>query len=72
MATSDTVALKGVITLCVYAQQGYAFGCVGCVYVYRWLKNGLFEVLLLENLLLVQSTAHLSSLITKKGAYYAR
>ena len=39
MATSDTVALRGAITLCVYAQQGYAFGCVGCVHVYMWLKK---------------------------------
>ena len=45
-----------VITLCVYAQQGYAFGCVSlCMYVrmYMWPKNWLFLVLPLENLPLV-------------------
>ena len=31
-----------------------------------WSKNWLFEVLLLENLPLVQSTAHLLSLTAKK------
>ena len=47
-----------VITLCTYAQQGYAFGCVGlctyvriCIYICRQ-KNRLFNALLLENLLL--------------------
>ena len=44
-----------VVTLCTYAQQGYAFGHVGlCTYVYVYLltKNTLFSALLLENLLL--------------------
>ena len=35
-------------------------------------KTWLFEVLQLENLSLVQSTAHSSSLTAKKEAYYAR
>ena len=35
-----------------YAQEGYAFGCVGLC-VYMWPKNCLFEVLPLENLSLL-------------------
>ena len=45
-----------VITLYVYAQQGYAFGCVSlCMYVcmYMWQKNWQFRVLPPENLPLV-------------------
>ena len=64
-----------VVTLRVYAQQGYAFGCISlclCIYVYMWPKNWLFEVLPLENLLLVQTTACLSSLTAEKEAYCAR
>ena len=63
-----------VVTLCAYAQQGYAFGCVGlcmCAYICMWQKNWLFEVLPLENLSLVQHTARLLSLTATKGAYYA-
>ena len=37
-----------------------------------WPKNWLFEVLPLENLSMVQSTARSLNLTTKKGAYYAR
>ena len=37
-----------------------------------WPKNWLFEVLPLGNLLLVESTAHSSSLTAKKGAYNVR
>ena len=36
------------------------------IYVYMWQKNWLFEVLPLENLSLMQYTAHLSSLTAKK------
>ena len=50
---------------------GHVSLCV-CVCVYMWQKNWLFEVLPLENLSLVQSTACSSSLTAKKGAYYAR
>ena len=33
--SSITMELHALITLCVYAQQGYVFGCVGlCMYVY--------------------------------------
>ena len=56
-------------TLCVYAQQGYVCLVVSvCVYIciYVAKKTWLFEVLLLENLSLVQSTAHLLSLTAKK------
>ena len=65
-------------------QQGYAFGRIGlciniglvcmyvCMYVCLWPKNWLFEVLPLENLSFVQSTAHSLSLTVKKGVYYAR
>ena len=42
------------------------------MYVYMWPKNWLLEVLPLENLSLVQSTARSSNLTTKKGAYYTR
>ena len=43
------------ITRCTYAQQGYAFGCVGLyvyyVYIYIFVnKNRLFTALLLKNL----------------------
>ena len=56
-------------TLCTYAQQDYVWS--------RWFvyidgQNWLFEVLLLGNLSLVQSTARSSCLTTKKGAYYPR
>ena len=51
--------VRFVITLCVYAQQGYAFGHVGlCTYVgtyvfiYLSTKNRLFSALLPKNLLL--------------------
>ena len=60
----------------MYVQQGYAFWSRWFVYiymyVYMWPKNWLFEVLPLENLSLVQSTARSSSLTAKNGAYYAR
>ena len=45
-----------VVWVCVYVY----------VYIYMWPKNWLFEVLLLENLLLVQSSARSLSLTTKK------
>ena len=62
-----------VVTLCVYAQQGCAFGRVGlCIYEYMWPKNWLFEVLPLKNLSLVQTAACLLSLTAEKEAYYAR
>ena len=38
------------ITLCVYAQQGYVFVCV-CMYIIICSQNWLFEVLPLKNLL---------------------
>ena len=60
--------LSLMITLCMYAQQDYAFGIV-CVYVAKKLA---VEVLPIENLSLVQATARPSSLIAKKRAYYAR
>ena len=62
-------------TLCAYAQQGYAFVALVCVYTCMCIcgqKNWLFEVLPLGNLTLVQSTARSSNLTAKKGAYYAR
>ena len=40
--------------------------------VYMWSKNWLFGVLLLENLLLMWSTARLLSLTTQKRVYYPR
>ena len=39
---------------------------------YMWPKNGLFEVLPLENRLLVQYTARSSSLTANKGDYFTR
>ena len=47
--------LSLMITLCMYAQQDYAFGIV-CVYVAKKLA---VEVLPIENLSLVQATASL-------------
>ena len=50
-----TAAMTIIITLCAYAQQGYAFGHVGlciCVYICGQ-KKWLFEVVLLEYLSLV-------------------
>ena len=46
------------------------FGCIGLcmynMYIYNVNKNGLFGILPLKNLLLVQSTACLSNLMEKK------
>ena len=61
--------------LCVWSHRfvyKYRFGMYVCMYVCLWPKNWLFEVLPLENLSFVQSTAHSLSLTVKKGAYYAR
>ena len=55
--------------LCVWSRQFvYIYMCIHCM----WPKNWLFEVLPLGNLLLVESTAHSSSLTAKKGAYNVR
>ena len=60
-APTYTIHWKGLGT-----RLGYAFGRVGLCII-MWPKNWLFEVLLLENLSLVQSTARSSSLTAKKG-----
>ena len=60
--------LNTIFILCVYAQWGYVFGCVGlCRCMYMCPINWLFDVLLLENLSMVYSIACLLSLTTKKG-----
>ena len=61
------------ITLCAYAQQGYAFGCVGlCMCARMWPKTGCLGSYRLKNLLLVQFTACFLGLTAKKEAYYIR
>ena len=54
--SSCTFAIAIVVTLCTYAQQGYAFGRIRlyvCIFVYLYVcqqKNRLFSALPLENL----------------------
>ena len=61
------------ITLCAYAQQGYAFGCVGlCMCARMWPKMGCLGSYRLKNLLLVQFTACSLGLMAKRKAYYVR